>query len=184
MKLNFIILSFSLIAVLVLASVGYNKLSKSYDTINEKPTQAYSSETQTKEKAIDFVVLNNEGKEVNLSDYFGKPIVLNFWASWCGPCKIEMPTFDKVYLKYKDKINFLMVNLTDGSRDTVTGVKEFITNAGYSFPVFFDTNYSAAENYGIYSIPTTIFIDKDGYIMDYHIGIMSEELLINYIQNI
>ena len=102
------------------------------------------------------------GEEVKLSDFFGKPVVLNFWASWCGPCKSEMPHFEEAYQKYGEDINFVIVNLTDGSRETVETASAFIEEQGYTFPVYFDTSTEGAMTYGTYSIPVTYFIAADG----------------------
>jgi len=113
--------------------------------------------------APDFTVYDADGKEVRLSDYVGKPIVLNFWASWCGPCQREMPDFHEKYLELGEEVHFLMVNMTDGSRETVKGASEFAAEKGYTFPVFYDTQSNAAVTYGVYSLPTTYFIDAKGY---------------------
>nr|MCR4588344.1 TlpA family protein disulfide reductase [Lachnospiraceae bacterium] len=118
----------------------------------------------------DFEFMNQEGEMVNLYDFLGKPIMLNFWATWCGPCKSEMPYFQDAYERYGDKINFLIVNLTDGSSDTVDGVKAFVNKYGYTFPVGFDVNYDGAYTYGISSIPQTFFIDAAGNLVNYQIG--------------
>ena len=112
--------------------------------------------------APDFTVLDAEGNEVSLSDFFGTPIVLNFWASWCPPCKAELPDFEAACKKYEGKVTFLMVNMTDGQRETVEVAKDFIASEGYTFPVYFDTKYEASYAYGISSIPTTYFINADG----------------------
>lgn len=132
----------------------------------------------------DFTVLNKDGDEVKLSDYFGKPIVVNFWATWCGPCKSELPAFDKAYKEYGDKIEFLMVNLTDGSWDTISSVNQFVSDGGYTFPVYFDTEYSASDAYNIYSIPETIFIAADGTLSDSQIGALSESSLTKKLDNL
>lgn len=116
-----------------------------------------------KAMAPDFTVYDLEGNEVHLSDYVGKPIVLNFWASWCGPCQMEMPDFNEKYLKLGEEVHFLMVNMTDGSRETVDTASAFIEKQGYSFPVFYDKDSDAAATYGVYSLPTTYFIDAEGY---------------------
>ena len=90
-----------------------------------------SSENETPlSTAPNFTVYDLNGNEVNLTDFFGKPIIVNFWASWCGPCQMEMPDFNEAYAIYKDEIEFLMVNMTDGSRETVEKASSFITESG------------------------------------------------------
>ena len=127
--------------------------------------------------AIDFEVFNEKGEKVKLSSYFGKPIVVNFWASWCGPCQAEIPDFIEVYKRHGDKVEFLMVNLTDGQTDTVESVKAFVTQKEYEFPLYFDTEYSAANAYQVYSIPQTLFIDEQGNIQNLYIGMIDEQIL-------
>lgn len=114
-----------------------------------------SSEEEQKIMAPDFTVYDADGNEVLLSEYFGKPIVLNFWASWCSPCQMEMPDFHEKYLEIGEDVQFLMINMTDGSRETVEIASEFIEEKGYTFPVFYDTKSDAAMTYGAYSLPTT-----------------------------
>lgn len=114
--------------------------------------------------APDFTVVDAGDNEVKLSDFLGTPVVLNFWASWCPPCKAEMPDFNKVYGEIGDDVIFMMVDLVDGRRETKEKGEKHVTDMGFSFPVFYDTNGSAARAYGITAIPTTVFIDKDGCI--------------------
>ena len=121
----------------------------------------------------DFEVLDKDGNTVKLSDFYGKPILLNFWATWCPPCKAEMPDLQEAYETYGDEVCFVMVNLTDGSRDTVEVVKTFVADNGYTFPVYFDTQSSAAMAYGIYSIPTTFLIGADGELLKSKSGMMT-----------
>ena len=159
-----ILLVFALL--LVGASILYNQLGDSWTpdrlaVAETQPTEGTGTEP-TQGQAPDFTVYDPAGNPVKLSDYFGKPIVLNFWASWCGPCKMEMPDFNEKYLEIGDDIQFLMVNMTDGSRETVEIASKFIEDAGYAFPVMYDTAYEAAYTYNVYSLPTTYFIDAQG----------------------
>ena len=127
--------------------------------------------------APDFTVYDLDGNEVKLSDYYGKPIVLNFWASWCGPCQMEMPDFNEKHLEQGEDITFLMVNMTDGARETVEGASAFVAERDYAFPVFFDTKMDAAAAYGVNSLPTTYFIDADGYAIAQAMGAIDSEAL-------
>lgn len=146
------------------------------------PTQVPGeNDAQTEEEvgyyAPDFTVVDAEGIEHKLSDFRGKPVILNFWASWCGPCKSEMPDFEEVYQEYKEEIHFLMVNLTDGYQETVESASKLITGKGYTFPVYFDTKLEAANAYYVYSIPQTFFIDKDGNLVAYAQSAINKEVL-------
>ena len=128
---------------------------------------ADASETETDAKtdlAKDFTVVDADEKDFALSSSFGKPIVLNFWASWCPPCKSEMPEFQTAYKTYGSDVQFIMVNLTDGERETIETASAFVKDKGYTFPVYFDVNQDAAYAYQIGSIPATYFIDKDGKV--------------------
>ncbi len=127
--------------------------------------------------ASNFTVYDEDGNKVQLSDYAGKPVVLNFWASWCGPCKMEMPDFQEVYEAMGNEVQFLMINLTDGKQETVEKASAFLSEKGYTFPVFFDQDSDAANTYRIYSIPTTFFIDAHGNIVAQATGAMDRETL-------
>ncbi|MGI6086006.1 MAG: TlpA family protein disulfide reductase [Acetivibrionales bacterium] len=143
-----------------------------------KDAQEEEPEEDEPLEALDFTVQDYDGNEVKLSDYIGTPIVLNFWASWCPPCKDEMPHFNKVSEEYsKDELIFLMVDLVDGGRETVEKGKKHVEDNGYTFTVLFDTEQDAAITYGIRSIPTTLFIDKNGHILGGFDRGINEEML-------
>lgn len=177
-KKTLIIFTVIFILILAGASTLYNSLSKvvepqggglsaqNYNEIveNNEQTNEIEDEKETEQvDAPDFTVVDSEGNEVHLSDFIGKPVILNFWASWCGPCKMEMPDFNEIYNEKGEEIHFLMVNLTDGSRETIDTAKSFIEEQGYTFPVYYDTSSDAAMKYGVNSIPSTYFIDAEGH---------------------
>ena len=186
-KKTVLIIVLVFVALMVGASVLYNNLGASLAP-SQLATQPPATEVpeateipgQTQpepQKAPDFTVFDLDGNEVHLTDYFGKPIVLNFWASWCGPCKMEMPDFNEKYQELGEDIQFLMVNMTDGDRETVEIASEFVAGQGYSFPVFYDTAQHAAMVYGVYSLPTTFFIDAEGYPVAYAAGAIDSDAL-------
>lgn len=120
--------------------------------------------------APDFTVYDAAGDPVSLSDFRGKPVVVNFWASWCGPCQGEMPDFEEKYLALGDEVVFLMVNMTDGGRETLESARSFIEAQGYTFPVYYDMDGMAAATYAVYSIPSSYFIDAEGNAVAYAMG--------------
>ena len=162
-------------------SASTNADSSNTAATESQTTESTANESESKEneltQAPNFTVYDLDGNEVNLTDFFGKPIIVNFWASWCGPCKMEMPDFNEAYQTYKDDITFLMVNMTDGSRETVEKASTFIEESGYIFPVYYDTEYSAAITYSVSSLPTTYFIDADGYLIAHARGAIDSSTL-------
>jgi len=126
--------------------------------------------------APDFTVKDSNGKDIKLSDMRGKPTVVNFWASWCPPCRSEMPHFNKVYKEIGNEVNFMMIDLPGGG-ETQKVSEKFLKDQGLSFPVYYDTTGEASSEYDVNAIPTSIFIDKDGNIASTYTGAMSLETL-------
>lgn len=134
--------------------------------------------------APDFTVTDGGGNRVSTADLSGKPVILNFWATWCPPCRSELPAFDKLYRQYGNEVSFMMIDLTDGYRETVEGVKKFMSENGYTFPVYYDTEGSAAEAYNVSSIPFTVAVGRNGNIVGTHLGAMSEAALEKLIKTV
>ncbi|MDA8212392.1 MAG: TlpA disulfide reductase family protein [Clostridia bacterium] len=126
--------------------------------------------------APDFTLTDLGGKTVSLSDLRGEPVYLNFWATWCPPCREEMPDIQQVYTEKGQQVRFLAVNLT-GTEKSVQGVREFLSAGGYTFPVLLDEDNAVAEQYQVRAIPTSIFIDAAGVITYRYAGAMNKEKL-------
>ena len=142
------------------------------------PTTAPTTpSTPTVPAAPDFTVYNGDLEAVHLSDFVGKPVVLNFWASWCGPCKSEMPHFQAAYEEHGDDLHFLMVNMSTAFGDAQADAEALLSDNGYTFPVYYDTAMGGAFAYGVNAIPVTYFIDADGNLVAYYQGAMTAEIL-------
>lgn len=183
-------------ALIVVVLVGsyflYQSLSEKYDRFASEESvlgaESDSEEQDSKETDIitapDFTVYDAEGNAVTLSQFAGKGVVINFWASWCGWCKIEMPDFQSAYEKYGEDVQFMMINLTGGGGDTKELADEMIADGGYTFPIFYDHDLSAAMAYAARSIPVSFFVNAQGELEAMNSGPVSEEKLEKYIEMI
>lgn len=198
-KLSLILTAAALILLILGASFLYNRLGSQVEspqlatpgttppttqhtpTNTAAPTETVTPTETTKPKTEplpDFTVYDLEGNPVKLSDFRGKPVVLNFWSSRCGPCKREMPDFETAYAQYGENIHFVMLNVTDGSWDTVESASQFILDNGYTFPVYYDTDNVAAYLFGVSALPTTFFIDAEGQGVAYAPGALDMQTLL------
>ncbi len=117
--------------------------------------------------APDFQLQNLDGQSITLSDLKGKPVILNFWATWCGPCAFEMPYIQEIYDERSGE-GLMVLAINWG--ESASQVEQFMQNHNLSIPVLLDTKKVVAQKYGIRAFPTTFFIDKDGIIQDKVIG--------------
>lgn len=194
-KNKIIIIALCTVLLFSAAVFGYNYLSENYQPKSEdlsgtvsEPEQPEENEPETPAEDIimapDFTVYDAEGNAVKLSDFSGKPVVINFWATWCGYCVREMPAFEKIAAEYSDEVVFMLINVTDGQQETKEDALAFIEEKGYTFPVYYDTDLSATMAYGAYSLPATGFITKSGVFAGGQMGAMSEETLLNYVEQL
>ena len=172
------ILVVGFVVMMVFGLSAYRFLSGHYE---KEPTQSVEAE---RIEAPDFMVYDNDGKTVRLSDFKGKPVVLNFWASWCGPCRKEMPDFQELYEVYGDDVTFMMINMTDGKRETLDLAREFVANQELNLPIYFDLDYDVMSTYGVRSLPTTYVLDEEGYLIEGYRGMISKEQLEKVLKNL
>ena len=178
-KLLIVLIAAVLIGVSIYTVNTYNSSVKNKDNGNTTQSNSNNNTTTTKPiginpdaiktKAIDFKLKDLDGKELSLSDLKGKKVFINFWATWCPPCKAEMPEIEKIYQETKDS-DLVIVAIEIG--EPLSTVKPFINNNKYNFKVLLDLDQSVATKYGISAIPTSYFIDKNGNIVSKNVGAM------------
>ena len=160
------------------------------ETSNETTAQADESNTSGTDKtenssaasySNDFTLKDLSGKEVSLSDFAGNIIVLNFWATWCPPCKAEIPDFVEVYNAYKDKgVSFIGVSVDED----FDALKNFVSDNQINYVIVNDPNSAVSNYWGINAIPTTFFLDEEGKVLDSVVGQVPKENLISVIENL
>lgn len=174
-KVNLLPIVGLLLIVLVVGYLGYSakekdEVNESYSTI----TSAFTSTPSDFKPAPNFELLDVNGRKVRLSDFKGKVIILDFWATWCPPCRAEIPGFIELYNKYKSK-GFEMIGISldeGGVKDVIPFMKEF----GVNYHILIG-NYKVTQDYGgIRGIPTTFVIDKKGYIRAKYVGYRPKEV--------
>ena len=175
--LKMVLLALVFVAVLLGAKRLYDTLGSrmQMDTLMTQPAQTDAAEAT--EAAVELTVYDIDGNLHSLSDFQGKPVILNFWATWCGYCKMEMPDFEEAYQQYGEDIHFLMVNVTDGVQETVEKASAFIAEQGFTFPVYYDTDMTAALSYNISGLPVTYLLDAEGGIVAWQQGMLTAATL-------
>lgn len=137
-------------------------------------------------KVPSFTLPDMKGEKVSLADFKGQVVILNFWATWCPPCRHEMPEFNKMdaELKKSGEAVLLAVNLTDGRRETKSKVAQFLESNKYDFRVLLDSEGEAADIFSIRGIPTTIVIDRDGVMREQIVGATTRDRVMSVVKSI
>lgn len=162
-----------LVVVILGAAVAYGALAPT-----AMPDATRTAEEQDgRTEAPDFTMVAAGGEELSLSSLRGKPVVLNFWASTCGPCKSEMPEFQAAFEEYGSQVQFVMLNVPDFNGETCERALRLVEQNAYTFPVYFDVDAEAQVQYGVTSIPQTYFISADGILEAYATGVISASAL-------
>ncbi|WP_165820883.1 redoxin domain-containing protein [Pueribacillus theae] len=173
----------------------YGQFFEKADTIPDNEAQLDENQAPTTENfyeesglkigemAPDFTLNDMQGNPVSLSDFRGKKVILNFWGSFCGPCREEMPAMQKFYETYKEKdVEVVAVNLTYFERKREE-VDQFVEEFGLTFPIPLDEKGKQKEVYKIIPIPTSYFLDEKGIVQQVHFGPMTYEFMEETIKN-
>lgn len=181
-KIKFIVYMMLFCVFMIVAMFGYKLLLEKQN--GSKNDEIIGNDINKKStKLEEFEVYINENEKINVKQLIGKPIVINIWTSWCTYCAIEMEYFDELYLKEKDNIHFMMINAT-ADRDSIENADNFIKQNKFSFRPYYDLELDALRTLGVYSYPTTIFVNKKGYIVSTKIGSITKEELRNRIERL
>jgi len=131
--------------------------------------------------APDFTLKTLDGEKVSLSDFKGQPVLINFWATWCPPCRFEMPAIEKAWQQYKDD-GFVV--LAVDVEEPISVVQRFVENFGLTFPILLDYKGDVSDLYRLRAFPTSYFVGRDGKIVVAHRGMMTEQILQQYMQRV
>ncbi|SFE87082.1 redoxin domain-containing protein [Alteribacillus iranensis] len=142
---------------------------------SEAPVSEKGDWIQTGEKAPDFTLTTLAGDEVTLSEYEGEKVLINFWATWCPPCRAEMPDMQDFYEEHD--ANILAVNLTE-TEGGLNSVEAFVDEFDLTFPIVLDKKVEAANDFGVQPIPTSFFIDRKGIVQSISVGPMTYDYMV------
>lgn len=134
---------------------------------------------QRGQKFPEFTLEGLDGNKYSMSDFAGKPVIVNFWATWCDPCKAEMPLFESIY-RQQSNVVVLGVNYNE----PVNVIRRFIEERGLTFPILLDEEGKIAEKFQVFGFPTTYFIDRDGILRETYVGQLDEVMLSTYLEKI
>jgi len=169
-----------LIIIMILAVnvfSGDNKKSNSIINLNDNVIVKLDGD-----KAPDFALKSIDGKTIKLSDYKGKVVIIDFWATWCPPCRKGIP--DLISIQNDHKKNVVIIGISLDAEKTIKDVPGFVKNYGINYPIVYGDEKVVAAYGGIQSIPTAFVIDRKGNVVDRHIGLVSKETYTNKIKEL
>ncbi len=174
-----LVIAVTIFAVVLIAAVlAYNALAPEASQGFDLQRNGSSSQaTSDGAKVPAFTVTDAAGETVSIRQFEGEPVVLNFWASTCGPCQSEMPHFQAAYEKLGAEVRFVMVDIPGFNGETIERAERFLQSNGYTFPAYFDAEADASRAFAITSIPRTYFIDANGSIVASASGALSQQSL-------
>lgn len=170
--------------VIAAVGVGFFFIYSNFGGSDSKTVPTGEKKTEANGTAADFKVYDQQGNKVSLSDFKGKPVVLNFAASWCHFCVEEMPEFQKAYDKYKDQVSFLIVDAIGTRGETPEDFDKMVKEGGYTFTYYYDKDQSALEAYGVTSFPQTYYINREGKVANRNYGAIDYNTLEKQINSI
>lgn len=171
-------IKFLLAFVLVFSINGFsgdtkiNKIGKDYNCIINIAD----------DKAPEFSLKSVDGKTVKLSDYKGKVVIIDFWATWCPPCRKGIPDLISIQNEFKDKVVIIGISLD--REKTIKDVPGFVKNNGINYPIVYGDDKVVVDYGGIQSIPTSFVVDKNGTVVDMHVGLVSKDTFVNKIKEL
>ena len=166
--------------------VAVSLLGIGWISYSKEPAVSASSATGLTEAAIagylapQFALNNTCGEEVKLTDFRGRPVVVNFWATWCPPCRAEIPHFQDASVKYNGQV--VVLGVDQGEPLSVVG--DFGAALGVTYPLLLDTDNSVSRQYGVVALPKTVFVDADGVVREVFTGIINRAVLEDRIEKL
>lgn len=158
------VFAIALVAVLIWSSMD---LTSSDEVARAIPMGNPDTSPEVGAHSPDFSLTSIDGDQLRLSDYRGKPVILNFWATWCPPCRAELPALEEIWQQYDEDVIVLAVDQGESPQTVANFTREQVP---VTFPVLLDIDQSVGDGYWVNSLPTTFFIDADGVIQDMRIG--------------
>lgn len=169
---------------------GENAPEKEIILETKEPKETNEGTQEIKEEPLtqykDFTVYTVDKTPVSLSNVLenNKPVIINYWATWCGYCKAEMPDFNQCYLEYGDKVEFMMIDICGNGNDDRSKAAKYVAEEGFSFPVYYDDELSALSSYYTSGYPTTIVFDAKGNLLYNRSGMLTKDQLEYIIEQI